>query len=204
MMLTPEQLAELRDAALCATPQDIDTAETIDTAKDGGRIVDCPVCNGDGYAVLEGEYCNYDSAAIGVQFYGIGNEHGAAERYFRAARPETVLQLLAHIDAQQARIAELEKDAARYPALRDAVIAATAGIKHQIELAITQAMRESHASGHGAELTTAAIDSAIDAAMQPSWPEDTSDYGSRIAVVGQNGNDGLHYQEQEGGNDGSA
>lgn len=28
---------------------------------------------------------------------------------------------------------------------------------------------------------------------EKSWPEDTSDYGSRIAVIGQNGNDGLHY-----------
>lgn len=27
------------------------------------------------------------------------------------------------------------------------------------------------------------------------WPEDTSDYGSRIAVIGQNGNDGQHYEE---------
>lgn len=26
------------------------------------------------------------------------------------------------------------------------------------------------------------------------WPEDTSDYGSRIAVAGQNGNDGQHYE----------
>ena len=113
MMLTPEQLAELRDAALGATPQDIDKAEVIDTAQNGSMVIDCPVCNGDGYAVLEGDYCNYDSAAIGVQFYGIGNEHGAAERYFRAAKPDTMLQLLAHIDAQQARITELEQDAAR-------------------------------------------------------------------------------------------
>lgn len=27
----------------------------------------------------------------------------------------------------------------------------------------------------------------LDAAMQPTWPEDTSDYGSRIAAIGQNG-----------------
>lgn len=27
----------------------------------------------------------------------------------------------------------------------------------------------------------------------PLWPEDESDYGSRIAAIGQNGNDGLHY-----------
>ena len=48
------------------------------------------------------------------------------------------------------------------------------------------------------------MDAAIDAAMQPTWPEDASDYGSRIAAIGQNGNDGLLYPEQEGGNDGRA
>lgn len=29
------------------------------------------------------------------------------------------------------------------------------------------------------------------------WPEDASDYGSRIAVIGQNGNDGISYKEQK-------
>lgn len=29
--------------------------------------------------------------------------------------------------------------------------------------------------------------------QEKSWPEDDSDYGNRIAVIGQNGNDGLHY-----------
>lgn len=38
---------------------------------------------------------------------------------------------------------------------------------------------------------------AIDAAMQPTWPEDTIDYGGRIAVIGQNGNDGISYKEQK-------
>lgn len=35
----------------------------------------------------------------------------------------------------------------------------------------------------------------VEEAMQSTWPEDASDYGSRIDVLGQNGNDGLHYPE---------
>lgn len=30
-----------------------------------------------------------------------------------------------------------------------------------------------------------------------NWPEDADEYGNRMAVVGQNGNDGLAYQEEQ-------
>lgn len=82
----------LEQAALAATPQNIDSAEIIET--DGEKVIECPVCGGDGFAALEGDYCNYDGKALGVQLYGIGNEFGAAERFFRAANPAAALELI--------------------------------------------------------------------------------------------------------------
>lgn len=73
-MNAPFDLDALERAALAATPQGIDTAQVVH---------DC-----------EGDYCNFDGAAIGVQFYGIGNEFGAAERYYRAANPAAILKLI--------------------------------------------------------------------------------------------------------------
>lgn len=85
-------LDELERLAKAATPQNIDAAEIIEG--DEGKTIECPACSGEGYVSLEGDYCNFDGCAIGVQFYGVGNEHGAAERYYRAANPATVLELV--------------------------------------------------------------------------------------------------------------
>lgn len=91
-MNAPFDLDALERAALAATPQGIDTAQVVHDCE--GKTIECPHCQGDGYVELEGDYCNFDGAAIGVQFYGIGNEFGAAGRYYRAANPATILELI--------------------------------------------------------------------------------------------------------------
>lgn len=99
-------LDELERLAKAATPQDIDSAEIIHDTERGLTYCECPVCGGDGSVVLDADYCNYDHTAIGVQFYGIGPEHGAAEAYFRAVSPAKMLALIAEVR-------ELRKDKAR-------------------------------------------------------------------------------------------
>lgn len=99
-MTTPNE--ELRKLAEAATPQDIDTAEIIEKHKSGERYIECPYCQGSGEHELEANYCNYDGVAIGVEFYGIGKHHGAAEAFFRAANPAKVIELLDRIDRLEA------------------------------------------------------------------------------------------------------
>ncbi|WP_445572130.1 hypothetical protein [Pseudomonas sp. E102] len=94
---------ELKRLAEAATPQKFDTAEE----KSGNGYIECPHCGGSGEVELEADYCNYDGVAIGVQFYGIGHEFGAAEAYYRAANPAAVLALIAENEA-------LRKDAERW------------------------------------------------------------------------------------------
>jgi hypothetical protein len=106
--ITDELIAELDLAANACGPMLLDSAETL-TPADAGAI-ECPVCYGEGYASLENDYCNFDNHAIGVQFYGIGGEFGAGERYFRAASPAFILALLAER-------AELVKDRGRLNSL---------------------------------------------------------------------------------------
>ena len=118
MTVTDELLAELEEAASKATPQHLDSAEGVIRA-DSGAMIECPVCGGEGYASLENEYCNFDNHAIGVQFYGIGPELGAAEEYYRRANPETIAALTAELRRLRAENAELAKDAERYRWLRE-------------------------------------------------------------------------------------
>jgi hypothetical protein len=103
--LSDEQLAALKAAAIIATPQDIDGAERIEHFTDGSRHLECPVCCGEGTVNLEGDFCNYDGHALGVQFYGIGPEHGAAEAYFRAVKPSTVLALIERLERAESALA---------------------------------------------------------------------------------------------------
>jgi hypothetical protein len=84
-------LDKLEALARAATPQDFDSAQT----KRVGGWAECPTCGGDGSVTLGNDYCNYDMAPQGVQFYGIGDEHKNAEAYYRAANPATVLALIA-------------------------------------------------------------------------------------------------------------
>lgn len=102
-MTAPLDLDALERAALAATPQDIDTAKIIEDVD--GKYIDCPCCDGDGSVTLEGDYCNYDGTGIGVQFYGIGKEFGAAERFFRAANPAAILELIRRLRAAEAECA---------------------------------------------------------------------------------------------------
>lgn len=97
--------------------------------------------------------------------------------------------IVAHIDAQQARIAELEQDAARYRWLRDKMLGVDFDWNESGLTALCFEMPDGCAYGGN-------CDQNIDNAMQSTWPEDASDYASRIAVIGQNGNDGLHYPEE--------
>jgi len=92
---------ELKQIAEKATPQNLDTAEQI-MKYSGETVVDCPCCDGEGYVDLEADYCNYDGKAIGVQFYGVGAAHGAAERYVRTLNPELALKLCALWEASEA------------------------------------------------------------------------------------------------------
>jgi len=85
-------LDHLEALARAATPQNLDSAQ--DATKPTGYI-ECPECGGDGTVELTADYCNYDGKALGVQFYGIGPEHQAAEAFFRAANPSAVLELIA-------------------------------------------------------------------------------------------------------------
>ena len=126
--ITDELLAEIEAAANAATPQALDSAEEVIKA-DPGAMIECPVCGGEGYASIENDYCNFDTHAIGVQFYGIGPEFGAAEQYYRRANPATIKALLSHIaDLKQQVVAAgvtaenceiFRKDAERYAWLRE-------------------------------------------------------------------------------------
>lgn len=115
--ITDELIAELEAAANAATPQDLDSAEEI-IKSDPGAMIECPVCGGEGYASIENDYCNFDNHAIGVQFYGIGPEFGAGERYFRAANPTAILALLAERAELKQQLAAASVDAERYRWLR--------------------------------------------------------------------------------------
>ena len=87
----PLNLPSILAAALAATPMRFNNAEYIDTDPDGEY--DCPLCSGDGVLVGRKSYFNFDSEAIGVQFFGIGQYHQTAEAFFRAANPAIVSQM---------------------------------------------------------------------------------------------------------------
>jgi len=108
-MTTTTNLIELRGLAEAATPQAIDTAKIKRTYEENDGCIECPTCQTEGHVQLEADYCNYDNTAIGVQFYGIGKAHGAAEAYFRAVTPTKVIELLDTLETQAKQIAELEK-----------------------------------------------------------------------------------------------
>lgn len=88
------------------------------------------------------------------------------EAYLLLASPETMLALLDNIDAKTARIAELEQDAARYAALRHALINVDPkGNRGPIEMAIKNLIRQVHAERGVTEPTEDEFDAAIDATM---------------------------------------
>lgn len=98
---------KLRELAQKATPQNFETAQ-IKTGNDAS--IECPFCGGEGLIASEGGYCNYDGVAIGVEFYGVGTEFGAAEAYYRAATPATVLALLDELTRTHGSVADAYRD----------------------------------------------------------------------------------------------
>lgn len=97
-------LENLKSAARAATPQNLDTAQSADHYNDS-RDIPCPSCGGEGSVELEADFLNYDGKALGVQFYGIGAESGAAEAYFRAASPAAVLKLIERLERAESALA---------------------------------------------------------------------------------------------------
>lgn len=97
---------ELRKVAEAATPLDFDSAEM---KRRVGEVIECPHCQGEGDVTLEADYCNFDGTAIGVEFYGIGMAHGAAEAFVRAFNPKTAIALLDRIAALEAENVELQR-----------------------------------------------------------------------------------------------
>jgi hypothetical protein len=97
-------LQQLKALAMAATPQNFDSAERVDA--DG--YAECPLCHGDGTVELAKGYCNYDGVAIGVEFYGIGDEHKNAEAYYRAANPKAILALIVRIESLAADAERLD------------------------------------------------------------------------------------------------
>jgi hypothetical protein len=102
--MTPEEIEAIRKRAEAATPQNFDSASHV---YEGGDVT-CPNCDGEGFVTVAKDYLNYDGAALGVQFYGIGDEPGNAEAYYRAVRPEVVLALLSALEAAERRAGEAE------------------------------------------------------------------------------------------------
>lgn len=88
-----DDLLKLEAAAIACSPQNLDSAESVIKANPD-MYIECPICNGEGAASSENDYCNFDNHAIGVQFYGIGKEFGAAEDYYRAANPAAIISLI--------------------------------------------------------------------------------------------------------------
>lgn len=102
-VISDTDIETLKRSALAATPQDIDSAEDIDRYTDGSHV-ECPACGGEGSVPRESEFCNYDGEALGVQFFGIGDAVGTAETYFRAAKPATILALIARLERAESAL----------------------------------------------------------------------------------------------------
>jgi hypothetical protein len=105
---------ELAGLAAKATKGNLATA-----SKYTEECIECPVC-GDG-EVDAADYCNFDDKALGVQFYGIGDEFGAHEKLWSAVMQNFDAILAALRQHEQMRealeyIAE-EYDAGRHDGL---------------------------------------------------------------------------------------
>ncbi|MDE1715985.1 hypothetical protein PWG14_26325 [Chromobacterium amazonense] len=91
----------------------------------------------------------------------------AADNGITPRTTKLAMRLLAHIDAQAKRIAELERDATRYRALREAIITVDpSGHRGTIETAIKELIQRVHFERATMEPTNDEFDAAIDAAME--------------------------------------
>lgn len=121
--------SELKRLAEAATPQNFESAEE----KVENGYIECPHCGGSGEVELEADYCNYDNAAIGVQFYGIGHEFGAAEAYYRAANPAAVLALIADVEFLEESRKEARDERNRFGDQLDAAELKIEQLKAEVE-----------------------------------------------------------------------
>ncbi|MDE1188537.1 MAG: hypothetical protein PW844_19000 [Pantoea sp.] len=104
--MTMQLLNELVELAGKVTALNLDTAQSV---KDEDGYIECPLCCGEGHVDAENDYCNIDAVPLGVQFYGIGPEHGLAEQYFRAANPAAILAIAEYVKGLEEIRAAAEK-----------------------------------------------------------------------------------------------
>lgn len=108
-----ELVQMIKAAVEKATPLCLDTSQEVRNDDD---YIECPACCGEGHVDAETDYCNIDGVPLGVQFYGIGEYHGAAEEYFRIVTPANILALTTELEKARERIAELEARTVKLPA----------------------------------------------------------------------------------------
>nr|WP_199065004.1 hypothetical protein [Chromobacterium sp. ASV5] len=123
-MLTPDQLAALRAAAaVTGWPNDTywqpqDDGEPAEGVYEIGSMDE----SDEQYPVMTINTASYDAPEFAEKL----------ARFYVAFNPETARQLLAHIDAQAARIAELELEAERNELLWKGWKAKTKDLEHQL------------------------------------------------------------------------
>lgn len=99
--ITPEELKGIWEAALACTPGNLDTVPNPSNeygGKEDDGYYECPFCHGEG-SVDGITYTNFDRVAIGVQFFGIGDEPKQYENYFRAIPPAVAAAMVQEIRA---------------------------------------------------------------------------------------------------------
>lgn len=95
-------IQELRSLIAACTKGDLSTAQRHIKAE----TVECPACHGDG-EVEAADYCNFDGVALGVQFYGIGEQFGAHEKLWSAVSTH-LPALLDRLEAAERRWRPIE------------------------------------------------------------------------------------------------
>jgi hypothetical protein len=109
--MTEEELKEIEARAKAATPGDLDTVPSPPTEYGGceeSNYYECPFCCGDG-SVDGRTYTNFDRVAMGVQFFGIGDEFGRYESYFRTMSPSTTLALVEEVRRLREALGRIEE-----------------------------------------------------------------------------------------------
>lgn len=103
---------KLRALVQAATPGDLSTA----TRHTECETVECPACQGDG-ELDAADYCNFDSVALGVQFYGIGGQFGAHEALWRyLVQSIPAILAMAEDNERLSILAQANNDLARHEA----------------------------------------------------------------------------------------
>jgi len=107
-----EMVEELEGLLAKATPGNLSTAEI--TEKDVWH--ECPFCAGAGDVTGE-TYTNFDNAAIGVQFFGVGSEHVVHRELWEACIRH--LPALLSAARQAERMRKALEDIAAHPGPHD-------------------------------------------------------------------------------------